>query len=1172
MSEAARSPLTVGPYRITGVLGRGGMGIVYRAEPMNGGAPVAVKTLRRTDRARLDAMRREIRALSRLQHPGVVRLLDDGADDGRPWYAMDLLEGETLRDVLRRLAPRAADGAPAPPGSTAHTAIGVWPPPGSTPPPPRDRTGEPASDGEHAAGTIAGELRAILRRLCATLAYLHGNGVVHRDLKPENVFVKTGATPVLVDLGIAARFGGGRDELEAAGAVVGSAAYMAPEQIRGELVDARADLYALGAILYECITGAPPFTGPTPAVVLRAHIGERPVPPSARREGVPAAIDRLVASLLTKRPSDRLGYADDVARALLDAPGESAAEWPGAPAPRAYLYRPEIAGRAGVVEELTAAIEAVAKGGRGGRILIGGESGIGKTRIALEAARAAARHGVAVVAGAAGPAGAARKAAPLEPFAPALVAVADRCRALGASETTRLLGGAAPLLAPYERALADLPGGGAAGPLPPIAPESAPARVVDAVVSAILGLADAEPMLLVLDDLQWADDLSLACLRALADVDLARRALLVIGTYRSEEAGAELEALAAAAGTRRIDLARMSAADAAEMAAGMLALPAAPEPLAAFLDRHSNGNPFFVAEYLHAAVAEGVLARDAAGRWRLGARGALAGPIDGALGLPRSLAALIERRLDALDPDARTAAHAAAVLGRDVDESLLAATIAGDVDLRRTGDAVETLRRRRILEEADGGGLRFAHDTIREVTYAQIPAAERRDRHRRAAEAMTARSSGEGAARTLAHHFARAEAHGEALLWFERAGAWARAAYANDEAIACFHAALAASHGLDAGAAAASRATIARAAEGLGDVLALTGAQDDARPAYRAALDRAGGDDAILRARLLRKIGKTWETHHHHEAALDAYAEAEAALRAGDAPRDGEGAQARWDEWLQIQIDRISVHYWMARADRIDALLGEVREAVEARGTARQRARFLRALFQLRLRVERYAASADTVAIARACLAACEEARDAAESGMIRYALGTVLLWHGALDEAERRLLASLDELEAAGDAVLVARCLTYITQLHRRRRDVYSVTAFASRTLVAAETGRMTEYVGAARANLGWVALARGDRDEAERSCAEAIAIWQPLSLVYPFQWTALLPLAAVALERGDAASAREHARAAIAPEQQRLPDAITRPIEGASSRGAARAAARVRDALAAARELGYL
>src|SRR5262249_12368558 len=173
--------------------------------------------------------------------------------------------------------------------------------------------------------------------------------------------------------------------------------YMAPEQVLGELLDARADLYALGCILYELLAGRPPFVGRTAGEVLDQHLESEPQPLRELRPELPEPLEALVLRLLHKRPESRMGHADDVAAALgsLGAENGFAHE---APRSRAYLYRPRFTGRREALELLETRARQLNRQG-GAVVLLGGESGVGKTRLAMEAAKEAQSHGLRVVLG-----------------------------------------------------------------------------------------------------------------------------------------------------------------------------------------------------------------------------------------------------------------------------------------------------------------------------------------------------------------------------------------------------------------------------------------------------------------------------------------------------------------------------------------------------------------------------------------------------------------------------------------------------------------------------------------------------------------------------------------------------------------------------------------------------
>jgi eukaryotic-like serine/threonine-protein kinase len=601
---------------------------------------------------------------------------------------------------------------------------------------------------------------------------------------------------VLVDFGLAAPFAGelGREALGAASGLLGTAAYMAPEQIRDELVDARADLYALGCILYELLAGRPPFTGANGREVLRGHLEKQPVPPSELVEGVPSGLDALVLELLAKRPEQRLGYADVVA-AELERLGAAEDVVP-VPA-RAYLYRPSLAGRSDVLERLEERLDRLDVGG-GGVMLLGGESGVGKTRLVLEVAHRARRGGMLVLMGECPPSAGGEQGAgalALGPLRPVLQAVADRCRERGEAQTERLLGRRAAVLAPYEPLLQTLPGQEAEGKLAELPAEAARVRLFVSLAETLAALAEEQPLLVLLDDLQWADELTLDFLRHLLQSGrLARTALLVLGTYRSEEAGLWLQRLLEQGGERQ-ELGRLEAPAVSQIVGEMLALSPPPRLLGEYMSRQSEGNPFFVAELLRAAVHEGLLWRDTRGRWMVQEResGGREREEDlyARLHLPRTLLELVERRLQGLSPVAQELLSAAAVLGRESTAALLAGMVdAGDAALL---EAETELIGRHILEETASGTLRFTHDKLRESAYERLAPARRTLLHRVAAERLERLPEAEiePVLAAIGRHWDLAGCRSAAMRCYRLAAGLAQARYAYREEVRLYRAYLA---------------------------------------------------------------------------------------------------------------------------------------------------------------------------------------------------------------------------------------------------------------------------------------------------------------------------------------------------------------------------------------------
>jgi serine/threonine-protein kinase len=260
-------------YRIERELGAGGMATVYLAEDLKHHRKVAVKVLRPDLAATLGSERflREIEVAARLQHPHILALHDSGEADGFLYYVMPFIEGVSLRERL-------------------------------------------AEQGEL---PVSDALR-ILTELVEALAYAHGQGVVHRDLKPDNIML-SGRHPLVMDFGIAKAVSEatGRQTLTTAGVALGTPAYMAPEQATADPhVDHRADLYAIGVIGYELLTGQPPFTGMSAQQILAAQVTESPAPISTRRPTVAPVLDALLMRCLQKRPADRPQRAEEILQVL----------------------------------------------------------------------------------------------------------------------------------------------------------------------------------------------------------------------------------------------------------------------------------------------------------------------------------------------------------------------------------------------------------------------------------------------------------------------------------------------------------------------------------------------------------------------------------------------------------------------------------------------------------------------------------------------------------------------------------------------------------------------------------------------------------------------------------------------------------------------------------------
>ncbi|MFZ4517451.1 MAG: Stk1 family PASTA domain-containing Ser/Thr kinase [Microthrixaceae bacterium] len=259
-------------YEIHRRLARGGMAQVYLARDRSLDRPVAVKELVpefATDPSFVERFRREAQAAANLSHPNIVGVYDWGTQDGTYFIVMEYVDGPSLSQVIRRDGP-------------LH---------------PRR------------AAEIAGEV-------AAALGSAHSRGVVHRDIKPGNVLLTSNGQAKVTDFGIARALSSADEDLTQAGSVMGTATYFSPEQAQGLPVDPRTDLYSLGVVLYEMVTGRPPFTGETPLAIAYKHVQDQPAPPSTVIPDLPVALEAVIMKLLAKRPDDRYASAEELRRDL----------------------------------------------------------------------------------------------------------------------------------------------------------------------------------------------------------------------------------------------------------------------------------------------------------------------------------------------------------------------------------------------------------------------------------------------------------------------------------------------------------------------------------------------------------------------------------------------------------------------------------------------------------------------------------------------------------------------------------------------------------------------------------------------------------------------------------------------------------------------------------------
>jgi tetratricopeptide (TPR) repeat protein len=678
------------------LVGKGGMAHVLLASDPDG-RPVALKVLKssRVGSGRT-RFKREFRALARLRHPNVIRVDAFGDLHGHPFIAMEYVEGHDL-----------------------HHAIQIF---RTLPPDERWRRCE-----------------EILVDLCRALAYIHRRGLIHRDLKPSNILLDHDRHCKLTDFGIVKDLDPDADSAVST-TLVGTWAYASPEQITGQPIDHRSDLYSLGVILFAMLTGRRPFVARDLSGYLELHRSHVAPAPRELDPTVPVHLDEICRKLLRKQPRDRFRSAQEILYRLeqLDADNDGAdiAAWTA-----------PLAGRAAEEEVLRGRTAALTRG-QSGLLLIEGEEGTGKTRMLEVAANQAELMGI--------PVHRVRAAERDGPFSPVLRLAASVGGHLGARAPARL----------GEAVAAFSEEGASRG--------QARERLYDALVEAVTLLLDEGPQVLLVDDLQNAQlptlDALSWLLRRFASGD--GHALLVVGTLRPDRVTPRLAALREPVTAEIVpEILRLKplprdAVD--DLVLGLLGPGRPAMVLAERLFRETEGNPLFLVAYVQNLITHGLITRSTGG-WRLVA------DIDeiasGHFEVPAAVRNAVRARLDTLDERERPLAEALAVNGREIEVDVLLDVL--DLDEEGGADRVEALLAQGIVRQRGAGQqtfLEFVHTKYGDVIYRELDPEHRADTHRRIAAALEVRyQHAPAAAEVVGEHYRRAGEAGKAFHYLTAA-------------------------------------------------------------------------------------------------------------------------------------------------------------------------------------------------------------------------------------------------------------------------------------------------------------------------------------------------------------------------------------------------------------------
>ncbi len=671
-------------YQIQTHLGTGGMGEVYRVLDLEQGQDCALKILNTMadQKAVHRRFHREFQVLNRFQHPRLVSTFAWGFAEDRPYFTMEYLPGKTLEKII--------------------------------------------ADRAHSGQFRTSHFFDLIQQLAEGLAYIHAQGAVHRDLKPSNIMVletEEGIETTILDLGLAKLRHLHSVSITQTGTAIGTAEYMSPEQGKGLWVDHRSDLYSLGIILYEMLTGTPPFSGQNPISVIMKHIREVPPPMGEINIAVLEQTQQIVSKLLAKGAVDRFQSAEELMHAL---PSGSMLPDDEQRDVHRKVMRSQFIGRESEMKTLRAMLQDV-QAGKQRAVLISGESGVGKTRLVEELLGDALIHDFLCLKG------------------------------TGQEEGGQIYGALISAFQETVDLVAELPD--------PV--ESDKFSVMERWLQLLKTLRQKQPIVLCLENIQWLDELTLEFLQyVLRDPEPCPFLLCLTCQWSNlEPLLEEVENFIhnnVFAKATRIQLKNLPREEVGYLAASMLGERSIPSDALQTLFRETGGQPLFVVEAVRTLVNADVVRQNVYGDWQWGE-------------FPETLLSddfseILHRRVAALPTVQQQVLEYACVFLNDFSFDLLAAVWRGD-ELELL-DILDELIAEGLLTACgeDEDQYRFAQELCRRAIYDRMKNVRRRLFHREIGNALEQTEDVEELTEELADHFAAAEERDKAIKYTRIAG------------------------------------------------------------------------------------------------------------------------------------------------------------------------------------------------------------------------------------------------------------------------------------------------------------------------------------------------------------------------------------------------------------------
>ncbi len=687
-------------YELTAEIGRGGMGVVYRARDPLLDREVAIKLIPplRLGSENEERFQREAQVVAQLDHPAIVPIHDYGRHEGSLFFVMPLVPGTTLRSLIDQRKVSLGD----------TVEIGI--------------------------------------RVAEALDYSHARGVIHRDVKPENIMAsrETGSLRLRVmDFGLAHDLSRSQRLTLPEGLLVGTPAYLSPEQVKGRRLDLRSDLYSLGVVLYECLAGEPPFSGPIHETIARIT-NESPLPLRDRGLDVDPGLERIVLCCLAKRPSDRPASGRELAGALLSyghrldhkRRAQVVAVRAGRPAQR---VGPPLVGRDEEIQQLLECL-ATAESGECQLVVVAGEAGTGKTRLLQELEDRLRKRPVLVLRGRF----ADREGA--SPYQGICDLITDFFRNRDIDERSLEVSDLAADLLTLFPVLSEIEilrraAGNGQVTLSPSARNPSSSHLFELLSRTLTRLTDGRPAVLLLENLHRGE----ASIEALQYIvrRLGPTPTLIAGSYRPSEVDKAhplnrfLESFRDDPRCHELILRPLDMSAFRQLVESLVGSSELRDDLVDGLFEATEGNPFFAQELIRSLNESGEIQRDESGDW------VIAGEMQQVTrALPITMHQAIEKRIERLPAHLQRLLSTASVLGKRFDLQDLEAVTSGSTQAGQLEDDIDALIDHGILTEerkSRGGLLCFTSGIVRDVLYGELPRRRRRNLHRRCGQHLERR-------------------------------------------------------------------------------------------------------------------------------------------------------------------------------------------------------------------------------------------------------------------------------------------------------------------------------------------------------------------------------------------------------------------------------------------------